>query len=734
MPLFAGDVIEVLSVVDEFWLLGNKDGVTGQFPSTFVEAVSIPSTKAGDRLYVCINDFTSTQPGTLSLKRGDVVAPDSGAATMDLDTAAWQRGRSAWGARGLLPSSCLKELQLSSGSRQLSERCAQAQATDLPPHALGRARALMSLHAQLHEELDFRQGDLIIITGLPEPGWFQGELEGRAGVFPEGFVELLGPLRSPLTAEFGDFGRSPEEFDRRSNGRDEDEEEDDEAVSAGDVVERHQEEEEVEESTEDAKEEGEEEEEVEEQVEEAGGVYGVALYDFRAMEPGELDFDVGDRVRIVGTLEDGWLEGEVKGQRGVFPHRFVKMEDAGGRAMVEASVHDVEQQQQEVVDEVSGRLAPGEPEHGSDWMTYEDHTVWDLDYFERAEERRTQGDASGASTRANAQVSPQRQPPRPAAPPAQQGGKRPRSAPPSRPRLPPRPSLPSLGNRRHASMGSTTTTDVTVVNGKGSSCVKANKASPLQQLKRIHSLTLPSNSRRRSKESEPYRRSPEDTAITTSNGKAAVLGKALVSMVASQRQKKLTRHASVNDVDMMDRRTPSPRPQGRGLLPGGARALEALVSSAGDLESKLSQQLFEFERSLSAARPDTADVSPGDDDDNDDADEGSDLPGDRGHVSRHYSILDYGSEGDIIRGSAHAPAAVSLLSSVLGEGGRTLRPPPPRPRILRPPAPAVYRPARPPPRRPPPAPCRRQRSPQPPAPGNPLYRFLDPEQEQEQEQ
>ena len=30
LPLFPGDVIEVLSVVDEFWLLGNKDGVTGE--------------------------------------------------------------------------------------------------------------------------------------------------------------------------------------------------------------------------------------------------------------------------------------------------------------------------------------------------------------------------------------------------------------------------------------------------------------------------------------------------------------------------------------------------------------------------------------------------------------------------------------------------------------------------------------------------------------------------------
>ena len=30
LPLFTGDVIEVLSVLDEFWLLGNKDGVTGE--------------------------------------------------------------------------------------------------------------------------------------------------------------------------------------------------------------------------------------------------------------------------------------------------------------------------------------------------------------------------------------------------------------------------------------------------------------------------------------------------------------------------------------------------------------------------------------------------------------------------------------------------------------------------------------------------------------------------------
>ncbi|KAJ3608406.1 hypothetical protein NHX12_025453 [Muraenolepis orangiensis] len=624
LPLFTGDVIEVLGVVDEFWLLGNKDGVTGQFPSTFVEAVPIPSPEAGDTLYVC-----------------DVVALDSGAAAVDLN-AAWQRGCSAWGARGLLPSSCLKELHLSSSSRQLSERCSLARAADLPPHALGQARALMSLHAQLHEELDFRQGDLIVITGVPEPGWFRGELEDRVGVFPEGFVELLGQLRSPLTPEFGD--RRPD-------------------LNFTDL----------------------------------------ALYDFRAMEPGELDFDVGDRVRVIGTVEDGWLEGQVKGRRGVFPHRFVKMEDNGHGVAVNA-----EQEVKE--DDASGR--PGEPERGSDWTVYEDHTVWDLDFFERAEERGTQGDSGPASarvnTQANAQAYPRRQPPRPAAL-ARRGPTRPRSAPPSRPRPPPRPSLPWLGNRRHMS---------SLPRGN------ADAPSPLQQLKRIHSLTLPSSSRRRSQESaQAHRRPPAEGSGGGQQG--AGLGEVLGRIAESQRQKKLTRHGSINDVDTMDRRTPSPRP-GRG-------ALNALVASAGDLESKLSQQLFEFQRSVSAADPgpDAVETTP---------DSGGELPGDRACVSRHYSILDYGSEGDIIRGSGHSPAPhfpssvsmSSLSASSLGDRGRTLRPPPARPGTLRPsPAPAPYRPARPAPRPPPPPPpCPRGRGPQRPA-SYPPDPFFDPEEEAE---
>uniref|UniRef100_A0AAQ5ZT76 Dynamin-binding protein n=1 Tax=Amphiprion ocellaris TaxID=80972 RepID=A0AAQ5ZT76_AMPOC len=536
LPLFTGDVIEVLSVVDEFWLLGNKDGVTGQFPSTFVEEVTIPSTKPGDRLYVCINDFSSAEPGNLSLKRGDVVVGEAGG-SMDLGET-WQRGCNAWGVRGLFPTSCVKEMNLSGRSRQLSERSAQAQASELPSYALGQARALMSLHAQLNEELDFREGDLIIITGLPEPGWFQGELEGRRGIFPEGFVELMGPLRSPQEPEdCQDLNNDPQQY-------------------------------------------------IDEDDEEEGGIYGVALYEFRALEPGELDFDVGDRIRVVSTLEDGWLEGELRGRRGIFPHRFVKLEDDGQKTAEETDVVEPVggEKENSCREYSSDHLCPNGSENEPEWTTYEDHTVWDLDYFERTEEQ---------------------------------------------------------------------------------------------------SLTLPSTHSGWSKDSRYYQRSSADGSFT--NNRAASLSQALVNLVEGHKQKKLTRHASVSDADMMQH-TADARPRSQqtargsnGILPSSI-TLEALTTSAGDLEAKLSQQLFEFEKSLTTSYSDT----------------------NQSIISRHFSILDYSDESDIIRGSSHSPVSNLMQSNSFSlERRRTLRPPPPRPRVLRPAAPAPYKPARPAPRPPP---------------------------------
>ncbi|XP_073683998.1 dynamin-binding protein, partial [Garra rufa] len=699
LPLFTGDVIEVLSVVDEFWLLGIKDGVTGQFPTTFVEAVTIPSTKTGENLYVCINDFNSAEAGNLPLKKGDVVAAES---SVD---AVWMRGHNAWGSRGLFPVSCVKELELSGQSRQLSERSAAAQASELPPHALGQARALMSLHAQLDEELDFREGDVITIIGLPESGWFQGELDGRTGVFPEGFVELLGPLRTPLEEPDAQNLQQYLAYGMEEEERREEEERDEESPE----MEIQQEEEE----------------------EEEGGVYGIALYEFRALEPGELDFDVGDRIRILTTLEDGWLEGQIHGRRGVFPHRFVKME---GHLQVVPQTETLSEREEECYtpDYTSPQQACTVPEYGQDWASQEDHTVWDLDYFERREEERKdeqvryihsdQTSQMRGTTQSQVQFQERRRerPPPPHTQPCRASSsahkevQSTRDGSPNlgRPELPPRPSIQALRNRKYSSSSHTS--------------LREPPPAPITKKQSLN---------------PPTRTSPNSTWTRNRGNYASHDSRNPFSSKISaekNRQKKLTRHASVSDADLTSGGHSNhwawPQEQGSNGLPM-SQTFGSLAVSAGDLEAKLSQQLIEFEQSL-----------PGRDNGATEESRWEEVCGGRGNkVSRHFSIMDYSNENDIIRGSmmerlfppTSSPSG-SASSSL--ERRKTLRPPPPRPRVLRPPAPTnshcpqtngrmapqPYRPARPAPRPPPPCPRTNTVMPGPPPPtSNSFYNTPD---------
>ncbi|KAJ8365197.1 hypothetical protein SKAU_G00140280 [Synaphobranchus kaupii] len=598
LPLFTGDVIEVLSVVDEFWLLGNKDGVTGQFPSTFVEQVSIPSAKPGERLYVCINDFSSPEHGNLPLKRGDVVV---GEGSVD---AAWLRGRNCWGSRGVVPVSCVKELRLSCRSRQLSQKAAvtAAAASDLPSHALGQARALMGLSAQLEEELDFREDDIITIVGMPEPGWYEEA--------------------------------SPYEM--------------------------YEEEEETAPADESSPEEEEDEE----------GVYGVALYDFRALEAGELDFDVGDRIRVVSTLEDGWLEGRLRGRSGVFPHRFVRLEDT--RPVPEAKREEPPAFDSapglEGEDEHAGRHSPALPgnshSEGPNWHVQEDHTVWDLDYFEHRAERggadrkwadggfpdTKPTDARGGSEPARsswggARLTPPRR--------ELQRTSSASPTPPPKPRLPPRPSLHSLNKR--SSSGRKTRSDIGDSEPPPAPTVRTLSLAPASQNGQSNRRNL---------------------AHDDPSGRAE-----------RRSHRKVARHSSVTDTDLLLGRAGDRwvRPKGRssnGL--SGSFTLESLSASARDLDTELCQQLAEFEKSLPGCLlGELGGGSRG----RAEGGAGSDTGGERISISRHFSILDYSNESDIIRGSSHSPVFLqpeappfsSSSSSSSPLERRKVLPPPPAP-------------------------------------------------------
>ena len=52
------------------------------------------------------------------------------------------------------------------------------------------ARAKFGFGGETEMDLPFREGDVIRILGKPFPDWWEGELNGRKGIFPSNFVEV----------------------------------------------------------------------------------------------------------------------------------------------------------------------------------------------------------------------------------------------------------------------------------------------------------------------------------------------------------------------------------------------------------------------------------------------------------------------------------------------------------------------------------------------------------------
>ena len=58
-----------------------------------------------------------------------------------------------------------------------------------------KAKVQFDYDAQNPDELSLKEGDIIIITSKEagDSGWWEGEINGKKGVFPDNFVTLLPP-------------------------------------------------------------------------------------------------------------------------------------------------------------------------------------------------------------------------------------------------------------------------------------------------------------------------------------------------------------------------------------------------------------------------------------------------------------------------------------------------------------------------------------------------------------
>ncbi|XP_038560913.1 endophilin-A3b [Micropterus salmoides] len=58
-------------------------------------------------------------------------------------------------------------------------------------------RAMYSFHPNHEGELDFNEGDVIVLTNQVDANWYEGTLAGQSGLFPVSYVDVLVPLPLP---------------------------------------------------------------------------------------------------------------------------------------------------------------------------------------------------------------------------------------------------------------------------------------------------------------------------------------------------------------------------------------------------------------------------------------------------------------------------------------------------------------------------------------------------------
>lgn len=124
------------------------------------------------------------------------------------------------------------------------------------------ARALFGFSGESDHELSFGVGVSILLLRRIDENWLEGQLDGKIGIFPANHVTI--ELGNPSLAR--------------------------ESALAS-----------------------------------CGKPYAIALQQFSGELRGDLSFEKGELVELVGSAGNGWLRGSMNGQVGIFPASFVEI-------------------------------------------------------------------------------------------------------------------------------------------------------------------------------------------------------------------------------------------------------------------------------------------------------------------------------------------------------------------------------------------------------------------------
>ncbi|XP_075709391.1 SH3 domain-containing protein 21 [Rhinoderma darwinii] len=148
LELIAGEVVEVLEEIEDGWWLGKKGDLVGAFPSNFVQEISAPPPDKA-----------------VNLKKNNKQRPK------------------------------MMEINFSPIGDNTVKQDDKAAVNNKKDSTSEFARVMFDYVSTLPDELALKKGDVVSVISkeTEDEGWWQGELNGKIGLFPDNFVIFIPP-------------------------------------------------------------------------------------------------------------------------------------------------------------------------------------------------------------------------------------------------------------------------------------------------------------------------------------------------------------------------------------------------------------------------------------------------------------------------------------------------------------------------------------------------------------
>ncbi|KAF7989682.1 hypothetical protein HCN44_008356 [Aphidius gifuensis] len=306
LSLTKGDYFLLISVVDKIWCYGESRNKRGKFPSNHLHRVDTPNLNDDENLFISIAPFKGEQEGDLIFDQGEFIIGQQ-----EIEPGWWSGYIDE--RSGVFPMSHVwlidKTILKKSGNKKIVRK---------------KVKVKTSLKAQLDEELDLTEGDIVTVIEILDDGWVRGVTsDGRTGTFPEAFVEYINdnidyvdqaaalPTASvPNTSNYqlpiynkwiessshDAFEEAAPSYDdlfpdtKKTNDNIVSKKNDNPSLHSLDVK-----------------------------------PYAITLYPFKAQYQDELNFEANEIVELTRHIDLDWVEGIIENKKGMLPTSYVKI-------------------------------------------------------------------------------------------------------------------------------------------------------------------------------------------------------------------------------------------------------------------------------------------------------------------------------------------------------------------------------------------------------------------------